>query len=342
MSDVGVETGSEYVTSVDNDIVDEQTNLSSSRFQVLDVTGPVYIFTDEDSIVYSSFDYNDENARLLQPLDAIGNEYMTISFGVSDLHCSVVTLEPGTSVNVFTGSQILIHNSLKSFSEIFTTNQTGSLFSGDKPFALFCGTDAGSEYGISWYQVSATHTWGTYYVTPVLAVNGSGQISAKLKIVANSNNTVIEVHGDFDGIYVLLSRGDSQELETDPSVIYNITSNFPVGVAVLYQDNPGSATSFHMLSPVESFMDNPVILGNTYSVEDAVFMTSTNNHGNATNVVFNSTNLNPEKMYLPWQELGTFTLYARRLQTGIDVTASTSLYKDFSNVSPLLLLFLTS
>ncbi|XP_060556672.1 uncharacterized protein LOC132717253 [Ruditapes philippinarum] len=329
---IGVESGSGFLTSKAETIVDDVTNVSYSSFLVTDVTSPVYIFAEDDSIVYSSFEPNGVNSRLLQPLDAVGNEYMTISFGSSDLHCSVASLEPGTSVNIYTGSQILTRDMFKSFSETFSTFQTGTLFTGNKPFALFCGTDAGSEFGMTWFQVPATKTWGTSYITPAFGFSENGEMRAKIKIVANSNNTVLEIHGDFDGIYVLLSRGDSKELVTDPSVTYNITSNFPVGVAILYLNNPDSSpsytASFHILSPVESFMDNPVMLGYSATTEN---VTATDKHGTVTEVTLNNTDATLGDFYYSYEGLNTFLMYARILFTGIDVTPSTSLYKDFSN-----------
>lgn len=302
-----------------------------------DTNEPVFIFTEDDVVVYYNSGIHNGMLNLLQPLDVLGNEYMSISFETqsSVLICYVTALRPGTSTYIFTSSKTISHANYATFYELLSFGeQTGTLITGNKPVAVFCGTGGNSEYGPSSYQLTATKTWGTRYVTPSLGDDVDTNIRSKIKIVTNSNNTVVEVHGDFDGIYVLLTRGDSQELEANASVVYTISANVPVAVAVMFYNNVDHAdSSIHIIPATENFMDSPVIIGELAKSSIATPLTETTSIGDVTNYVI------PDLLY-PYfkftsKNARAFLLYNPGATFGTAVTPSTSLYKDLVYVNML-------
>lgn len=330
----GIETASGFETASPLFVEERQTeNISCSGVLISNASGPIFIFTEYDASVYYSFGWNTAQSRVLQPVDALGTEYMTISFGSDALMCTGVALESGTTTDIFSGDMMTSYIDYSTFSENFYDNQTGTVMTGNKPFAVFCGTDDASEYGFSWFQLPATNTWGTQYITPSLGTSFNKDIRGKIKIVANSNSTVIEVHGDFDGIYLLFSRGDSVELPTDPSVKYNISSNYPIGVAIIFYEVGDTASSFHIIPPIDDFTDNPVLFGYIDFVDNETSLVATPSVGNITEYTFNDTSLPAAEFLFEYQGTDSFLLFLREYPDKVDVTASPSLFKDLSLVS---------
>lgn len=303
----------------------------------------IHIFTEK--VVLVSYVYKNTSFRFVQPTDVLGTEYMTVSFTNSSvtpdgaLTCLFKPLAPDTVLCVYTKFS---SNCSTSFTtDLYAGDQTGTVVKANQPFTAWCGTSDLSEYGFSWYQLPPTNTWGTLYMTPSIGNNISRSIRAKIRIVTNSNSTAFEIHGDFDGIYELLARGDFKEFEIDPSVVYKIESNFAITVVVIYYlDVNKTDSSLHILPPVTSFAENPLVLFGYDPVDMRVSITQTTNITDDSGIQTGDNTIlsihEQQPGLFTYQQNGTdasFLFSLKVSNSSISVVPSSSLFKDLSWVS---------
>ena len=230
-----------------------------------------YLFSDQDVAVYSDlYSYNIE-ANLLLPYDALGDEYMTLSFndGSDVVQCRVIGHAGAIDVWMFekTGAKTLTRDVQDNTFSLTGDDITGTVFKSrtGKPFAVFCAANRNATYAASLNQLPPVNTWGTIYITPIVGtLNGTNTFKTKLKIVTNADNTVVSIDGDFNSIHVLQTRGDAIEVPIDPSVSYEITSSHQVLVGMLLFNSLNlNGTAFKILPAADNFAESPTLISHS-------------------------------------------------------------------------------
>ncbi|KAL4230333.1 hypothetical protein ACF0H5_010716 [Mactra antiquata] len=334
-SNIGIDTDNAYIET-HNMIVEayEPLFLNATIADVTNVRETIYIFAETDVTV--SYVYNDESYDFVQPIDALGTEYMTIDFtndGLNNgLTCVFARVYPNTIFSYFT--DFSYGQQSDSFTETFqNTDKTGSVITGNQPFSAWCGTGNQSTYGVTWYQLPPTNTWGTFYLVPSLGNNVPLSLKSKVRVVTNSNSTAFTISGDFDGIYELNARGDFEEFDLDPKNITRIESNFPVAVAAIYYDEMDpTKSSVHFIPPTESFADDPLVM---FNFLPTVTWTSVTSSSNVTNMAEEFTQYynDTEHTFYYYQSNGTsnsFLYSYRQSPDSFAITHSTYLFKDLT------------
>ncbi|WAR00376.1 hypothetical protein MAR_024748 [Mya arenaria] len=218
-----------------------------------------FIFASDDVVVYQRV--SSYSVSPLLPVDALGSEYVTLSFGTAndDLYCSIVSSLPHIRISIYTKSNPPLSSHGVVLRHVFNESQTGSLIKSNTgaPVVVICGTDSSASIGETAYQLPPVRSWGVEHRTPAFRYPG---LSAKLKVVTNNDNTLVRVSGDFNGAYVLDERGDYIEFDIDSGVSYTVNSSFPILVALLHYNESGLHEGhISFVPPVTSFAGTPLV-----------------------------------------------------------------------------------
>lgn len=299
-----------------------------------------YLFSDQEVAAYLDLYSISQETNLLLPYDALGAEYMTLAYktGTIDYRCRLIGHEGEIDVWIFTptGNTTLLRDIQDVTVEL--SEQTGTVFRSrsGKPFAVFCGSYRSSD-SASLNQLPPVSGWGTRYQTPALGtLIQTTNFQTKLKIVTNSDSTVLEVEGHANSITTLNNRGDSTEIDIDASKSYNIKSSHPVLVGMLiFRTTDLSSNAFKILPAVENFADSPVLysyslIPNTPNPADGVTVTDENGQQTTTFLP----GINDEKHF--FYEANDTKVFSMALMFALDrvkLVPSTTLHKDFTEVS---------
>ncbi|WAQ99372.1 FCGBP-like protein [Mya arenaria] len=147
---------------------------------------------------------------------------------------------------------------------------TGTYIKFTRPSSIFCGQFSSAYENYIFYQVPALMTWSTYYTIPSFGDSTANRpFDAKLKIVTNSDNTIVNITGGFDALHVLYDRGDFVEQDIDLSSHYHINSNEAIGVSILfYNPTEPRYASFHLLPAPHNFMSGFLAVAPTGILSD--------------------------------------------------------------------------
>ncbi|XP_052792823.1 uncharacterized protein LOC128226804 isoform X2 [Mya arenaria] len=210
----------------------------------------------------------------VQPLDSFGMELMMLDRGDGENHkryCFPVSAFDDAKMIWFTKDskdKVFYTGNARwppsgrtvSFGDLMkgTSGEdfTGTYFKFTRPSSIFCGQFSSAKENYIFYQVPALMTWSTHYTIPSFGDSTANRpFDAKLKIVTNSDNTIVNITGGFDALHVLYDRGDFVEQDIDLSSHYHIASNEAIGVSILFY-NPTVPTdaSFHLLPAPHNFM----------------------------------------------------------------------------------------
>lgn len=301
-----------------------------------------YLFSDTEVAVYSYLYTFNEEPNILLPYDALGSEYMTLSFNVdtNNLTCEIVGQDGNLDVYIYTttGNKTLQDNVQQFRVTLKNGDQTGTVFKSrfGKQFAVFCGSGRTAHYGGSLNQLPPTSSWGTYHISPVIGTYDGSTMLAKLKIVTNSDNTTVDIKGDFSETQTIQFRGEALEIDINAVITYTITSSNPVlvGMLLVTLANPTSS-SFKILPAVANFAESSVL--HSFSLLDNPInnvesLTVTNDIGDYNTILLPG--VASENVMYFYEALDTaYSLQLTYSLSQIKLVPSTTLHKDLARVS---------
>ena len=196
-----------------------------------DTDAPYWIISDEDVLVTVIFKnkVSQIGAYQVYPVDALGKQMMGITNDGDFTDCFFATIDYPATVKVFyedtdhkywtngiTDGETMslqpgaVHRIYGNKADVFK----GVLFMADRRVVMFCGDYnffySSSPYvGTEFYQVPPTENLGKEYVTPAFEPNPVERpFDATLLIQADSDNTLVEINGDFEAIIPIYKRGN--------------------------------------------------------------------------------------------------------------------------------------
>ena len=192
-----------------------------------DVDTPFWIIADEDVFVTVIFKSKFGRIRAYQvyPVDVLGKEMMGITNDGVLTDCFFATIDYPAKVKVFyEGIRNLSPDSIIDGATMSLQPGTvqkiagsepdvfkGVLFMADRRVVMFCGDNMNIYIfvGTEFYQVPPTENLGKEYVTPAFEPNPVERpFDATLLIQADSDNTLVEINGDFEAIIPIYKRGN--------------------------------------------------------------------------------------------------------------------------------------
>ena len=198
-----------------------------------DTDAPILIISDEDvfvTVIFKIDKFGHIGTYQVYPVDALGKEMMTFTNDGGYDDCFLATVDYPATVTVYydttkaefrnwhngraNGGIISlqpggVHRVAGSEKDVFK----GVLFTADRRIAMFCG-DANQFLGDSpfvgteFFQIPPTENLGKEYITPAFEPNPVLRpFDATLLIQADSDNTLVQINGDFEAIIPIYKRG---------------------------------------------------------------------------------------------------------------------------------------
>ncbi|KAH3855277.1 hypothetical protein DPMN_097842 [Dreissena polymorpha] len=119
----------------------------------------------------------------------------------------------------------------------------------NRPSLIFCGNnDKFSHFS----QLIPIHSMATQFYFPSMPLLASFY-NAKLVLLTNSDNTIVNISKGFDAFHLLYNRGNKAVQDIDLSVSYNIIASEPIAVGVQFSDHL-NRTVFHIVPPTHNFV----------------------------------------------------------------------------------------
>ena len=205
-----------------------------------DVDAPILIISDEDVFVTVIFKNVGDHIGTYQvyPVDALGKEMMAFTNDGGHDDCFLATVDYPTTVTVYYGTPKVrnwnngpadggiislqpggVHKVAGSDKDVFK----GVLFTADRRFVMFCGDynmnfPGFTFFGTEFFQIPPTESLGKEYITTAFEPNPVLRpFDATLLIQADSDNTLVQINGDFEAIIPIYKRG---RYETSRSTFY--------------------------------------------------------------------------------------------------------------------------
>ena len=195
-----------------------------------------------------------ESGFVVYPIDTLGTQY-TINIVGSTGYCDVIATEPGTLLGLRDKNGIFslgqMTSGIKKTIQVRTTD--GCVLHASQPVAVFCGDGTSS-----WNQMIPDMSLGDHYIVPNVDPYNAFGMTITLRVVATSDNTIVNITGDSDEMFRLEKRGDYHDTVYTNTDTLSITTNYPVSVGL--QINEYSRTTYSILPAVDNFMDFPVTL----------------------------------------------------------------------------------
>ena len=157
------------------------------------------------------------------PVDAVGKEILGFTDDSADINCFLTAIDHKTQVTVYKNDDGKIWNpqaeSVDGASFSLVAGEIkhlvaqsehafkGVLFKADRPFYMLCGESL-EDSRRSYYQLPGRESLGREFITPAFnPVIVNRPFDAKLRIQADSDNTLVYINGDFDAIHPIYKRG---------------------------------------------------------------------------------------------------------------------------------------
>ena len=298
----------------------------------------IFIYTDDDvrvtvNYVMSFGDYPALHFSV-EPVDTAGTEYMT-SFFQSSIVCNIISHDGKALVRKLDAGSTTVIGTVDA-NDLIQINLngeevTGTVFLSSKPITVFCGS-IGLNY--TWQQLRPTNTWGQVYAVPPTYDDSVQQVV--LRVITNSDFTVVSLEGDFGEEFILTNRGDFYDQEIQKEQVYNITANRPISVGVSYRTAIDNITgsSWMILPPTPNFLDDTeIFIPNQQVAFETVIATSVNRTLAYSNDSFTTSNATAAAAYNILNEPNVFTL-GRAITSSDELfyIGSTSMFKDLTQV----------
>ena len=179
------------------------------------------------------------------PVDTFGTEYIPNTHHKTDCSCNLLSLER-TSVGIgYANSNGTIPNSLvvEPWSSVVInalSGNAGHRIISTAPIGVFCCSLI-TKSSQSFYQLLPSFALGTSYITPRLSSrNLTNSANATLFVHAVYEKTTCQIVDMSNTTETIMNKfNDTFSHELNPEASYNITSDRPIAVGILYKDRVG-------------------------------------------------------------------------------------------------------
>jgi hypothetical protein len=267
----------------------------------------IHITSDNPITVYGmSENYATSDAYLALPVDALGTNYLVMSYTYNVLpsQMTIVASEDNTAVTItptasgggFTagvpGNVVLNEGQTLNLK---SNDYTGSLVVSDKPVSVFGGVECvnvptgvgACDFIVE--QMTPTSSWGQSFVTIPLATRSAGDI---FRFMAKDNATQVSVNG---GVVANLNQGQYYETSLASGTYNRITANKPILVGQYCKGSSADGATadpfFALVPPDEQFLNNYVISAGTPNIPNN-FLNITSPTANTANVLVDGVPVN--------------------------------------------------